>query len=101
MKLSCDPIFFRSVILIHVILFYENKSLYYVFSYDLFLFRQSIQPNTVWNRLVKSEKDIYWPVSYSQTSTRTFPSRMTFLLWIVTGHVPSITFLGYAKTADI
>ena len=31
---------------------------------------------------------------------RIFSSRMTFLLWIVTGHVPSRTCFGYAKTAD-
>ena len=30
-----------------------------------------------------------------------FSSRMTFLLWIVTGHVTSRTCLGYAKTADV
>jgi len=35
-----------------------------------FLFRRSIQSKTVRSCLVKSEKDMYWPVFYSQTWAR-------------------------------
>ena len=73
------------------------KKIVMFFLMILFLFKRNIHPNTVRSCLVKGEKDTYCQASYSQTSARIVSSRMTFLLWIVTGHVPCRTCLGYAK----